>query len=357
MDLSPLLDHLSEPQLAAVFGLLVGAVFGIAAERSAFCLRAATVELARGQLGQRLAVWLLTFSTAVVWVQGAQLLGLFRSTDARVMAVPGSWSGAILGGLMFGAGMVLARGCSGRLLVLAATGNLRSVVAGLIFAMVAQMALGGWLAPARQWLAGLWTTPAGRNLDLLAAVGLPPGAGLALGLLLAGVALALALRNAIGWRVLVFGSGVGFAVALGWVLTWTLAQQAFEPVSVTSATFSGPSANTLMFLLSPTEGLGFDIGLVPGVALGALVSAGLAGRLRLQGFDGAGQMRRSMAGAALMGFGAMLAGGCAIGAGVTGGSVFAATAWLALLCMWIGAMLTDLLVDQARLPMAVRGAR
>ena len=39
-----------------------------------------------------------------------------------------------------GAGMVLARGCSGRLLVLAATGNLRSVVSGLIFAVVAQMA-------------------------------------------------------------------------------------------------------------------------------------------------------------------------------------------------------------------------
>jgi len=47
-----------------------------------------------------------------------------------------------------------------------------------------------------------------------------------------------------------------------------------------------------------------------------------------------------------MGFGGMLAGGCAIGNGVTGGSVFAGTAWLALLCMWIGAMITDFLVDQ-----------
>jgi uncharacterized membrane protein YedE/YeeE len=53
-----------------------------------------------------------------------------------------------------------------------------------------------------------------------------------------------------------------------------------------------------------------------------------------------------MTGAVLMGFGAMLAGGCAIGAGVTGGSIFAATAWLTLFCMWIGAMLTDLVVDQ-----------
>jgi uncharacterized membrane protein YedE/YeeE len=96
-----------------------------------------------------MAVWLLTFSTAVVWVQAAILAGLFDPSASRVMSITGSWSGAVIGGLMFGVGMVLARGCSGRLLVLASTGNLRSLVSGLIFAVVAQMALHGWLAPAR----------------------------------------------------------------------------------------------------------------------------------------------------------------------------------------------------------------
>lgn len=342
-----LLDHLPEPQLAALLGLLTGAVFGVSAQRSAFCLRAATVEFARGTLGPKVAVWLLTFSTALIWVQGAQLLGLFRAEEARMMAVAGSWSGAVIGGLMFGAGMVLARGCSGRLLVLAATGNLRSVISGLIFAVVAQMALHGWLAPARQWLAGLWVTPGGRNVDLLAALALPQETGLALGLACAALALGLARQNRIGAARLIFASGVGFAVALGWVLTFTLSQQAFDPVSVTSATFSGPSANVLMFVLTESPVLDFDIGLVPGVFLGALIAAALKGELAFQGFDGESQMRRSMTGAALMGFGAMLAGGCAIGAGVTGGSIFVATAWLALLCMWIGAAITDALVDQA----------
>jgi len=64
--------------------------------------------------------------------------------------------------------------------------------------------------------------------------------------------------------------------------------------------------------------------------------------LKFQGFDGEGSMRRAMVGAVMMGFGGMLAGGCSIGAGVSGGSIFVATAWLALLCMWIGAVLTDL---------------
>lgn len=347
MDLTALLEFIDEAPLAALFGLVTGAVFGVAAQRSSFCLRAAAVEFARGSLGPKVAVWLLTFSTAVIWVQGAELLGLFRSGDARMMAVTGSWSGAIIGGLMFGTGMVLARGCSGRLLVLAATGNLRSVVSGLIFAVTAQMALHGWLAPVRQYLAGLWVTPNGQNINLLAAAKLPQESGILIGVVFAAMALWLALRHQIGWSRLVFASGVGFAVALGWVLTFSLSQVAFDPVSVTSATFSGPSASTLMFFLTENPVLDFDIGLVPGVFLGAFLSSALAREFHFQGFDGESQMRRSMTGAVLMGFGAMLAGGCAIGAGVTGGSIFVATAWLALFCMWVGAAITDFLVDQS----------
>ena len=56
----------------------------------------------------------------------------------------------------------------------------------------------------------------------------------------------------------------------------------------------------------------------------------------------------SMFGAVLMGFGGMLAGGCAIGNGVTGASILAGTAWLALFSMWVGATVTDYLLDQRR---------
>lgn len=346
MTLLTLIDALGEPATAALFGLLTGLVFGISAQRSSFCLRAATVEFARRSIGPSVSVWLLTFSTAVVWVQAAQYFGLFDADQSRMMSVAGSWSGAVIGGVIFGAGMVLARGCSGRLLVLAASGNLRAVVSGLIFAVVAQMSLHGWLAPLRDALARVWTTPGGRNVDFIAILHLPKLAGLAIGLCIALLALFYARRNRISFATLIFASGVGFAVALGWVLTFSLAQQAFEPGSITSATFSGPSAKTLMFFLLSTPSLDFDVGLIPGVFLGAFLAAMLAGDFKFQGFSNESTMRRSMLGAAMMGFGAMLAGGCAIGAGVTGGSIFAATAWLALFCMWIGAGVTDFLFDQ-----------
>lgn len=346
MDLVAIIERIGEAPTAALLGLVTGAVFGVAAQRSRFCLRAATVEFARRQLGPRVAVWLLCFSTALVWVQAAELLGFFRVEEARMMAVPGTWSGAVIGGLVFGVGMVMSRGCPGRLLVLAASGNLRSVVSGLIFAVVAQMSLKGILAPARDRLAALSVTEGGQNLNLIDWLGLPRESGLILGAAIALLALVIARRNRIGASTLIFASGVGFSVALGWISTYALSQVSFDPVTVSSVTFSGPSAATLMFFLSPERILEFDVGLVPGVVLGAGFSALIGGQFRLEGFDGESSMRRSMTGAVLMGFGAMLAGGCSIGAGVTGGSIFVGTAWLALFCMWLGAALTDLLFDQ-----------
>lgn len=49
-----------------------------------------------------------------------------------------------------------------------------------------------------------------------------------------------------------------------------------------------------------------------------------------------------------MGFGGMLAGGCAVGAGVTGGAVMALTAWVALLFMWLAAGLADWVLDRPK---------
>jgi uncharacterized membrane protein YedE/YeeE len=348
MEFSAITERVGDLPTAALMGLLVGIFFGVAAQRSAFCLRAATVEFARGILGARMAVWLLAFSSAVIWVQTARMQGLVDTEAARMMSVTGSISGAIIGGLIFGAGMVLARGCPGRLLVLAATGNLRSIISGLLFAVTAQMTLHGWLSGTRTQLAQLWITPDGRNIDLFGWPGLPDWGALAVGVLCALAALFLAWRNHISAGILIFGAGVGVTVAIGYFLTYSLSQIAFDPVSVTSVTFTGPSANTLMAMLVPFEGWSFDMGLVPGVFIGSFLAAWIGGVLRFQSFENAAQTRRAMVGAVMMGFGGMLAGGCSIGNGVSGTSIMALTAWIALFSMWIGGMATDRLVDQRR---------
>ena len=349
-----LMDRWGDDWVLLLGGFTVGLLFGASAQRSRFCLRAATVEFAEGQAGPRLAVWLLVFSGAVVAVQVAVLAGLVRPEDTRQIGAVGSLSGAVIGGLMFGAGMILARGCASRLLILSATGNLRALITGLVLTIVAQASLRGILSTPREALSGLWTVPGGEARDLLALLGLETGAAVLAGFLLMAVAVWLGWHRGIGMRTGIAAVGVGLAVALGWVFTFAAAEVSFTPLTPSSVTFTGPSADTLMALVnSPLPELTFGTGLVPGVFIGALIASLLGGDFQLQGFESGASMLRYLAGATLMGFGAMLAGGCAVGAGVSGGSLLAVTSWLALFSMWVGAMSVhrlDLIAIRRALP-------
>lgn len=354
--IEPLLDRFGEPAILWGAGALVGLVFGVAAARSRFCLRAATVEIAETRAGPKLAIWLVAFCAALVLVQGAVWLGRFDPSQARQLAATGSLSGALIGGLMFGAGMILARGCASRLLVLSASGNLRAIVTGLVLTLTAQAALRGVLAPLREALAALWTVPGGPNRNLAALLGLDQGlvAGLSAVAMLA--ALAYGLWRRVPLAELLAAAGVGVAVFLGWWLTYAIAALSFDIVAVQSVTFTGPSTDTLMGLVNSRDlPLSFGFGLVPGVFLGAALVAVLRGDARIQRFGADTPMERYLIGAMLMGFGSMLAGGCAVGAGMTGGSVLALTAWLALGAMWAGAVLTHRLMLSAPGRAALRG--
>lgn len=351
--LTTLIDLMGEDRLSWLGGLLVGGLFGFFAQRSRFCLRAAAVEFSRGEGGPRLAVWLLTFAAALLGTQGLVALGWLDVSEARQLAQQGSISGALAGGVMFGCGMILARGCASRLLVLSANGNLRALLSGLVFAVAAQASYRGLLSPAREWVTNLWLVDGGPSRDIMAMFGAGTPEKLAFGGVWLIAGLSFAFRSRLPRRLILAALAAGAAVVAGWLFTYQLAQASFAPVTLKSLTFSGPSAELLMLVLNSSQlRLGFDLGIVPGVFLGSFAAAAHAGELKLEGFsDGLG-MRRYLLGAVLMGFGAMLAGGCAVGAGVTGASVFALTAWLVLGGMWLGAGLTDLIVDRAGMPQA-----
>lgn len=347
MSLASLIESWGDGAVLAMAGLAIGLAFGAFAQRSTFCFRAAAIETSRGQFGSRFAIWLIAFAAAIALTQGLIVAGFLDVKEARQLTGQGSVSGAVIGGLMFGVGMIMARGCASRLLVLAATGNLRALVNGLILTLVAQASLRGALSPAREAIGGWWTIEGGSVRNLLEWSGFGHGAGLMLGLVLLAGGVVLAKRNQIGLWTGLGTFGVGAMIAASWLVTYVISQISFEPVTVKSISFTGPSADTLMGLInSPSIPLGFDVGLVPGVFLGSLVAAVLSRTFHIEGFHGGTCMIRYIAGAALMGFGSMLAGGCAVGAAVTGTSVFALTGVLALASMWAGGAVTDWLLDR-----------
>ncbi len=350
MNFEDLVDVVGGPQATAIGGILIGIIFGYFGQRSRFCLRAAAIEFSRGQLGEKLAIWFVVFSTAVIGTQGLIYLEEMSVSESRQLAMPGSMSGALVGGLMFGCGMILSRGCSSRMLVLSANGNLRSLLTGLVFAVVAQSSLRGLLAPVRTKVASAWLI-APEDISLFNYIsGGGPVLGIMVGLICLSGALWIARKHTIPHRSWLGAVVVGATVPAAWFFTYSVAGVAFDPIQVESLSFSGPSADTLMLVMNePEPKMDFDVGLIPGVFLGSFLAAYFAKELKLEGFQGGHSMKRYIVGAAFMGFGSMLAGGCAVGAGVTGGSIFAITAWSTLFMMWVGAGITDYLVDRKKL--------
>ena len=340
-------ERLGENGTLATGALLIGVVFGFMAQRSRFCLRSAVIEFTRNHLGGKLTVWLFAFATAVGVTQALAWAGWFDASNARQIAARGSLSGAAIGGALFGMGMILARGCSSRLLVLAAQGNLRALLSGLIFAVAAQSALTGALSPLRLAVSEWWTIDGGGARDLIARTGIGHGGALVFALLWLVAAIFWARRQRVpiwGWAGAI---GVGLTIAGAWWFTNAMSKIAFDPHPIQSLSFTGPSSEVLSRVLFVTDKpVSFDLGLVPGVFLGSFLAAALFGELKLEGFEGGASMRRYIVGALCMGFGGMLAGGCAVGAGLSGAAVFTATSWVTLCTMWAAAMVTDRWIDQ-----------
>ncbi len=92
--------------------------------------------------------------------------------------------------------------------------------------------------------------------------------------------------------------------------------------------------------------IGWEVVLLAGVVLGALISSELSGSFVLEtvpelwktGFGSSFLLRAIVAilGGLLLGFGARMAGGCTSGHGISGTLQLAVSSWLALFCFFVG---------------------
>jgi uncharacterized membrane protein YedE/YeeE len=341
------LDFLSPRAASLVLGTALGVVFGALALASGFCLRRA-IAGDREERAPALGLWLVALASAVAGTQAAAQAGLIDFAGHRLLAADLPVLAILLGGLLFGAGMVLARGCASRLTVLAGTGNLRALLVMLVFAVVALATLRGALAPLRVALGGV-TLPLGGAL---------PGAAIlwaALALAAAGWA---ARRGQIGLRGVGLGLAIGLLVPLGWVGTGLVLMDEFDPIPMESLSFAGPWAETLFWSGAATAvPAGFGTGLVAGTLAGSLALALLTRRFRWQSFAAPAETGRYLAGGALMGFGGVLAGGCTVGAGLAGLPILGTAAALAVVGIVAGALATDRALSARRSDVPGSGAR
>jgi uncharacterized protein len=345
--------------LWAAFAL--GALFGAIARRTHFCTMGAVADIVTIGDWSRMRMWALAMGVAMLGFNAMVGLGWIEAGDSIYAAPRLTWLSGVVGGLMFGFGMVLASGCGSKTLVRIGGGSLKSLVVFFVLGLAAFATLKGITGVVRVAtvdrvaveLAG------GQDLPRLAAGALglaQPQAALLLGALLGGGLVAWVLVRPEGRSadVLLGGIGIGAVVAALWWVSGRLGHVAEDPNTLQEAfvatnsqrmeslSFVAPIAYTLDWLLFFSDknklltiGIVSTAGVVAGSALWSLASRSF----RWEGFANVEDTANHIGGALLMGVGGVTAMGCTIGQGLSGVSTLALGSFIAVAAIIAGAVL------------------
>ena len=340
----------------AAFGLSF--VLGALMNRTGFCTMGALADIVNIGDWTRMRMWLCAIGVAILGTQALALAG-WVDPARSIYAMPRlTWLSAIVGGALFGFGMVLASGCGSKTLVRIGGGSLKSLVVFVVVGISAYMTIRGLFATWRvafldpvalqfQSTQDLPTLLGGRDPITLRTVRIALAGCLGLAL----IGFALAGR---GFRTpahLIGGVGVGLAIVATWYVSGHIGYVAEDPRTLEErfvATNSGrpealsfvaPMAFTLELLMFwsdasriVTLGIASALGMIAGSFAWALASRSF----RWEGFASAEDTANHLIGAVLMGVGGVTALGCTVGQGLSGLSTLSVGSFLAFAAILAG---------------------
>jgi uncharacterized membrane protein YedE/YeeE len=287
--------------LAVGLWLALGTISGAVVQRTHFCLMGALADLLVMGSRHRLRAWAAAIAGAAATAGLATAAGL----AAPRLPTP-ALAAAVLGGLGFGFGMVLAGGCLLRNLVRLGAGSVRALIV-LAVALASGLVV-SWLIPA--------ASPGGLDRG-------GPWPALAVAVAAAAIALSGGSRaGSVPERAggLVLGMAAGLALVL-------------PPLG--GVGMNAWAALAALPGIAPSTGP--VLALLPGLVLGAGLVAWRRGTWRIERFVDGADRARHLVGALLMGSGAALAGGCSFAHGIGGVAVLAPASVATTLAIVAGA--------------------
>jgi uncharacterized membrane protein YedE/YeeE len=354
--------------LSAVF--VIAVIMGAVVNKTHFCTMGAVSDWINiGDTG-RMRAWVFAMAVAllgVIVLEGVGVINLSGETFPPYRSSNFAWPRYLVGGLMFGIGMVLASGCGNKTLVRVGSGNLKSL-AVLLIAMIAsylmlwsplfEKAFLPWIQPVTINLAqhGMPTQQAGDVISGLLGQAPSKANNLAVALMIALAMLIFVMKSKDfrgSFDNILSGAVVGLAVVAGWYLTGGLLGQSWKEyaematdipsrVQVQSYTFVSPMGDTVRFLLDPMKLslINFGVAALAGVITGSFIYAVATKNFRIEWFASAGDFVNHAIGGVLMGIGGVLAMGCTVGQAITGMSTLAIGSMLTFAAIVTGAAAT-----------------
>jgi uncharacterized protein len=353
------LNGLATKVLWASFAL--GLAFGALAQRTRFCTMGAIADVVNMGDWTRMRMWALAIAVAVLGFNVMVGLGWI---EARQSIYAGSrllWLSSVVGGILFGFGMVLASGCGSKNLVRVGGGNLKALVTVLVLGAAAFATMRGITAVLRvNTVEKAWIDlPTGQDLPSLWSAGLgvaTPTLALALGAAVALLLMIWVLRKPEGRSTEVWlgGAGIGAVIATTWWVSGRLGFVPEDPNTLEPAFLAtnsrrmeslsmvapvGYALDWLLFFSDKSKVLTLGIVSVFGVVAGAFGASLVDRSFRWEGFGSVEDLANHLVGAVLMGIGGVVAMGCTVGQGISGVSTLSLGSLLALGAIVGGALL------------------
>lgn len=343
----------------AVFALAVA--FGFAAQKSSFCPVGGMRDLLSQNNAGRLWTYFAAIAVAILSVSVIEWLGWVELSQTRppYRGTEFAWGRYVIGGFIFGFGMVLAAGCGMRNLVRVGQGSYKAIWLVAIMAISAYIMTrtafyADWIMPVVAPLSANFSEAGAQDLASLVVGSTADSHGtwsLIISWLIGLTLLWFAFKNADFRRpsYILSALAIGLVIAGAYWLTsgnfaMTLQDEAMfmasppEGLGAQSFTFAAPMGDLVYYLMSPTQLslVTFGVLAVIGLAVGSLIGSLLTKQFSVAGFSSKRDGLISSLGAVLVGFGAVLAMGCSVGHGLSGTATLALGSFVALAAILAG---------------------
>lgn len=337
-------------EIINLLGLGIGIIFGMVAQKKQFCFSGSIKDYILTKSTKRASSVIMAMLVAIIataLMSNHFEIDLGESVYLRENL---NYVTIILGGALFGIGMMVADGCGNRHLIKFAQGDSNSLIALIfigIFAFATSKGLvHGVLDPIVSNESLISISSYIQNIQM--------NIYLVLALLIA--ILIFFLKKTKRVFSLFDGAIIGLLVAASWYVTGVMGEDSLErEITLTGITFVYPTAKSLeLFSFYEVNELTFSISLIVGVLIGAFSMSKMNKQFSFgcTANQNINRAKYNMIGGALMGIGGMLSIGCTVGQGLTGLSTLAFASLLAILSIFISAYITAIYLNKRdKLPM------
>ncbi len=353
------LSSMNQQVLLASF--IFSFLFGAIAQRTHFCTMGAVSDIVNIGDWQRMRQWAMAAGVAMLGFGVLVYLGKVDPGKTLYASSRVLWLSAIVGGMFFGFGMVLASGCGSKTLVRIGGGSLKSIIVFIVMGVAAFATLKGMPAIVRVATVDQFdinsVAASALSMTAIGLFGIKIQLAQLLTAALVGGGLmvwAMLSKEFRSFENLLAGLGIGGVITAMWWASGSLGFVAEHPETLQEAfvatnsgraealSFVAPVAYTVdwfMFFSDKSKVLTLGIVSVFGVIAGSAVVALITKSFRWEGFGSTEDVANHLVGATLMGIGGVTAMGCTVGQGLSGISTLSTMSFIAVVAIIVGAVL------------------